>query len=152
MPGASYVTVVPLQEMIEPQIRGWRSGATMFVAFATLALTIAGVGLYSAIAYGVAQRRQEIGVRLALGAPRVTVIRLVIRGSLTVVIGGVAIGTIISLWAGRWIAPLLFDESSRDPVVYAIVAATLIAVGLVSSALPALAASRVDPNAALRAQ
>jgi ABC-type antimicrobial peptide transport system permease subunit len=150
MPGASYVTVAPLQDMLDPKIQSWRTGATMFVAFAALALLIAGVGLYSAIAYSVAQRRQEIGVRLALGAPRAHVVRLVVRGSLQLVTVGVVVGTAVSLLAGRWIASLLFEESPNDPAVYLAVTTMLLGVAIVSSAVPAIAASRVDPNEVLR--
>jgi putative ABC transport system permease protein len=151
MPGAAYVTAVPLRTIVDPQMQSWRMGATMFAAFAALALALAGIGLYSVIAYGVAQRRQEIGVRIALGASRPHVVRLVVRGGLRLVVLGVLLGASISLAAARWVAPLLFQESPRDPLVYGAVAAVLVTVSLVATALPALAASRVDPNLALRA-
>ena len=151
MPGAAYVTAEPLRSMVDPKMRSWRMGATMFVAFAALALALAGIGLYSVIAYGVAQRRQEIGVRIALGASRRHVVRLVVRGGLRLVIAGVALGIVVALWAARWIAPLLFQESATDPLVYGAVAAVLIGVALVATSMPAFAASRVDPNVALRA-
>jgi putative ABC transport system permease protein len=150
MPGASYVTTSPLQRMVDPEMQSWRLGATMFVAFAALALVIAGVGLYSVIAYGVAQRRHEIGVRIALGASRARVVRLVVGNGLRVVVAGVVTGTLLALWAGRWIASLLFNESPSDPLVFVVVACLLLAVALVASAMPAFAAARVDPNIALR--
>jgi len=150
MPGASYVKTAPLQRMVDPRMESWRLGATMFVAFAGLALAIAGVGLYSVAAYGVTQRRREIGVRLALGASRAGVVRLVVGGGLRVILVGTVAGTLIALWSGRWVASLLFGESPNDPVVYAVVLATLVMVALVASALPAITAARVDPNATLR--
>jgi putative ABC transport system permease protein len=150
MPGTSYVTTAPLQNMVDPEIQQWRAGATMFVAFAALALVMAGVGLYSVIAYGIAQRRKEIGVRLALGASRAHVVRHVMKGGLQLVLVGVALGGIVALWASRFVASLLFNESPTDPAVYAIVAAVLMCVALVACAVPALRASRVAPNVVLR--
>jgi ABC-type antimicrobial peptide transport system permease subunit len=150
MPGAAYVTTEPLRNIVDPMMRSWRTGATLFAAFAGLALALAGVGLYSVIAYGVAQRRQEIGVRLALGASRGHVVRLVVSGGLRLVIAGVALGMVLALWAAHWIAPLLFHESPTDPFVYGAVAAVLIGVALAATGVPAHAASRVDPNVALR--
>ena len=151
MPGAAYITAVPLESAVDPRLRSWRVGATMFVAFAALALVLAGVGLYSVIAYGVTQRRQEIGVRIALGASRAHVVRLVVSGGLRLVCAGVALGVIVALYASPWISLLLFKESPRDPLVYSIVAAVLVVVAIIASALPAAAAARVDPNVALRA-
>ena len=151
MPGSSYVTVEPFHELVEPTMRSWQFGATMFLAFGGLALGLAGIGLYSVIAYGVAQRRQEIGVRLALGASRGDVVRLVVRGGLRLVITGIALGAVIALASGRWIAELLFRESPSDPLVFVTVIFTLLAVAVTATLLPALAASRVDPSVTLRA-
>jgi putative ABC transport system permease protein len=151
MPGEGYLVATPLRDMVSPQLESWRLGATMFVAFGALALILAGIGLYSVIAYGVMQRRREIGVRLALGAPRRHVLALVMRGGLRLVIAGVVLGSAIALVGGRWMAALLFHEQASDPLVYGGVAATLVLVSLVATALPALAASRLDPNQTLRA-
>jgi putative ABC transport system permease protein len=152
MPGAAYVNVRPLRELVDPRMRGWQFGATMFLAFGGLALALAAVGLYSVIAYGVAQRQKELGVRIALGASRGSVVRLVVAGGVRVVLLGVGIGALIALWAGRWIGALLFDESPKDPVVYAAVATLLLVVAIVATAMPAFSAARVDPNVALRAE
>ena len=123
----------------------------MFVAFGALALAIAEVGLYSVMAYGVVQRRQEIGVRLALRAPRANVVRLIVSGGHRLVIVGAVVGSAIALWAGKSMESLLFQESPADPLVYGAVVAVLIVVGLLATALPAYAAARVDPNLTLRA-
>jgi len=152
MPGSAYVNVQPLRELVDPSMRGWQFGATMFLAFGALALTLAAVGLYSVIAYGVAQRQKELGVRIALGASRGSVVRLVVRGGVRMVVFGVAIGAVVALWASHWVEALLFDESPRDPLVYASVAGVLVIVAIIATALPALGASRVDPNTALRAE
>jgi predicted permease len=150
MPGNAYVTAVPLQTLIDPAAEGWRVGATMFVAFGCLALALAAIGLYSVLTYAVAQQRQEIGVRLALGARDEHVLQLVLGGTLRLVVGGVISGSVLALLSGRLLAPLLFNESATDPAVYLTVAATLLAVAAIASALPAWQAVRVDPNTALR--
>jgi predicted permease len=152
MPGEAYVNVRPLRELIDPRMRGWEFGATMFLAFGGLALALAAIGLYSVIAYGVAQRQKELGVRIALGASRGSVVRLVVGGGVRMVAIGVGIGALIALWSSRWLAALLFDESPKDPVVYAAVAGVLVIVAIVATALPAVGAARVDPNVALRAE
>ena len=82
MPGASYVTITPFAEIIGSQTRSWQLGATMFVAFGVLALVLAAIGLYSVIAYNVAQRTHELGVRRALGAQARDVVRLVVTDGL----------------------------------------------------------------------
>jgi ABC-type antimicrobial peptide transport system permease subunit len=92
-----------------------------------------------------------MGVRVALGAQSRDVVGLVVREGLRVVIPGVALGAIIALVAGRWVAPLLFDVSPKDPPVMVTVIVTLLAVALAASWTPALRAARVDPNVALRA-
>jgi ABC-type antimicrobial peptide transport system permease subunit len=151
IPGAAYVTTRPLSNVLERVTRSWRLGAALFTVFGGLALALAAIGLYSVIAYGVTQRTHEMGVRIALGAQAHAVVAMIIRDGLRVVAVGVVIGVGISLSAGHWIAPLLFHVSPRDPLVYALVAATLAAVALVAGWLPARRASRVDPATALRA-
>jgi len=102
------------------------------------------------IAYSVAQRTHELGVRMALGAQRGDVLKLVVFEGLRVAIVGIVIGGAIALAAGRWLGPLLFDESPRDPAVYSVVALTLLTVSLAASLLPARRASLVEPTRALR--
>jgi ABC-type antimicrobial peptide transport system permease subunit len=150
MPGASYVTISPFTDIVGSVTRSWELGATMFVAFGVLALLLAAIGLYSVIAYNVAQRTHELGVRVALGARTPDVIRLVVVDGLKVALAGVVIGVVVALWAGRWVKPLLFGVSASDPSVFALVATTLLVVAVAASWIPALRASRVDPNVALR--
>jgi ABC-type antimicrobial peptide transport system permease subunit len=151
MPGASYVTITPLADIVGSQRQSWKLGATMFVAFGVLALVLAAIGLYSVIAYDVAQRTHELGVRVALGAQVTDVVRMVVGQGLALGGVGVGLGAIAALWAGHWVAPLLFKESPTDPVVFGIVVSLLIAVAAVGSWIPALRAARVDPQVALRA-
>jgi putative ABC transport system permease protein len=150
MPGDGYVTATPLQDVIDPYQRAWRTGATMFVAFGGLALALAAIGLYSVIAYNVGQRMHELSVRVALGAQARDVVGLVVGQGIGLATVGITIGGVLGLWAGRWIAPLLFEQSPRDPVVFGAVAAVLLGVAIVASAIPAMRAARVDPNEALR--
>ena len=118
MPGDAYVTVTPMRDIIDPKMQSWRLGATMFLMFGGLALVLAAIGLYSVIAYDVAQRTHELGVRIALGARMKDLVRLVVGGSIRFALLGMALGAAIALVAGHWIAPLLFAESPRDPVVF----------------------------------
>jgi hypothetical protein len=93
--------------------RSWKLGATMFTVFGALALVLAAIGLYSVIAYNVTQRTHEMGVRVALGAQARDVIRLIVREGLTIVLPGIVLGGAIALFAGKWVAPLLFEVSAE---------------------------------------
>jgi ABC-type antimicrobial peptide transport system permease subunit len=123
----------------------------VFTAFGALALILAAVGLYSVVAYNVMQRKHELGVRLALGAGRPRVVRLVLLEGVGVAAVGVVIGSGVALIAGRWLGPLLFDQGPRDPRVFAVVITTLLAVAAVASLVPAARAARLDPKSALHA-
>ena len=151
MPGIAYVNAMPLEDMVSPRQRSWHFGATMFAAFGALALVLAAIGLYSMIAYSVAQRTHELGVRIALGAGARDVVRMVVGQGVAFAVAGVAIGTLISVWAARWVEPLLFQQPARDPLIYAAVAAVLLIVAVVATVRPAWRASRVNPTVALRA-
>jgi predicted permease len=151
MPGASYVTITPLEEIVGGQRRSWKLGASLFVAFGGLALALAAIGLYSVIAYDVTQRTREIGVRIALGARTVNVATLFVTDGLRMTMLGIVVGGTAALWARHWVEPLLFNVSPSDPATFALVSATLIVVAVVASWIPARRAARVDPNVALRA-
>ena len=151
MPGTSYVTATPFADIIGAQTRSWRIGATLFSVFGLIALVLAGLGLYSVIAYDVAQRTHELGVRVALGARATDVVRLVVGEGLRVGVAGVAFGGLVAFWAARWIKPLLFDGAARDPVVFGAVVVALLSVTVVASLLPTARAMRADPSVALRA-
>jgi predicted permease len=152
MPGDSYLTVTPMSEIIAPNVRSWELGATMFLAFGGLALVLAAIGLYSVIAYDVAQRTHELGVRIALGAGVSDVVRAVVGDGLRFILIGILLGSGLALWAGRLIEPLLYAVSPRDPVVFGVVAGVLLLAAGLASLLPALRASRVDPTVALRTE
>jgi putative ABC transport system permease protein len=152
MPGASYVTVRPLGALVDDTRRSWRLGATMFTAFGALALVVAAVGMYGAIGYNVALRMHEIGVRIALGAKRGNILRLIVRQGVRFAIAGVALGSVIGVAASPWLQPLLFEQSATDPVTYGAVGLALIIVAVAASVIPALRASRTEPSAALRSE
>jgi hypothetical protein len=150
MPGQSYVTVQAAREMVDAKRRSWLVGATMFVAFGMLALLVAAVGVYGVMAYDVTHRMHELGVRAALGAQTTDLVRLVVGQGTRFALAGVALGVGLALLAGRWIEPLLFQQSARDPAMYAVVASVLLAVAVLASAVPATRAARADPTIALR--
>ena len=152
MPGTSYVIVQPLSEIVADAQRSWRLGATMFVAFGFLALVVASIGLYGVINYNVTQRRHELGVRVALGARRSDVVRMVTRQGVQVALIGAAGGVALAVVSARWLQPLLFQQSATDPWIYAGASAAMTVVALVASVIPAIRASRADPITALEAE
>jgi predicted permease len=152
MPGAAYVTITPLREILGEQTRSWQLGATMFLAFGGLALALAAIGLYSVLAYTVSQRTQELGVRAALGAQQRDLIRLVVNEGLTLGGAGIVIGVVIALAGGQWLGPLLFQESPHDPLVFGFVTVVLLGVTVAASVVPSRRAARVDPMVALRSE
>ena len=152
LPGAAFASARPLQGMVDENIRPWRLGATMFAVFGLLALVLAAVGLYGVIAFDVTQRTHEMGVRVALGAQRRDVLRLVVLEGVRLAAVGIAVGGLLAVAGGRYLSALLFQVSPRDPAVLAAGGLTLLAVAVAASLLPALRAVRVDPNTALRTE
>jgi putative ABC transport system permease protein len=152
MPGASYLVAFPLRRAVDQQLSAWRLGAAMFLAFGALAVLVAAVGLYGVIAYDVAQRTRDLGVRVALGARGRDVVGLVLREGVRFAALGTAIGLAVALTAGRLLAPLLFRVSPSDPAALAGAAGVVLAVAVLASLLPAWRAARVDPAVVLRAE
>ncbi|CAN5625175.1 ABC transporter permease [soil metagenome] len=150
-PAVAYLAINPLHEQLDPEMRPWRLGATMFLIFGTLALLIAAIGLYSVISYGVAQRRTEIGVRMALGAQSRGIVVMIVRQGVLLVIAGVVVGAAISLAAAPRLEPLLFETAGRDAVLIVAVGVLLAGVVVLASLIPAARAGRTDPLDALRA-
>jgi putative ABC transport system permease protein len=153
-PGLPYASVGLLRDMtdVRQQLRPWRLGAAFFGAFGALALVLAAVGLYGVISYTVTQRTHEMGVRVALGAQARDVAALVIRQGVGVTAVGAVIGVAAAVAGGQFVQSLLYEVSARDPLVFATVAATLLAVAAVATLVPAWRATRVDPVVALRAE
>jgi putative ABC transport system permease protein len=146
-----WVDIQPVARRLDPQLRPWRLGASMFTAFGMLALCLAAVGLYGLLSYGVAQRTHEIGIRKALGAADGRVIRMVLGDALAMTIVGLLVGIGLALVAGKAIASQLYQVSPRDPLVFVVCAVVLVFVAIVACAAPMRRALGVDPIVALRA-
>ena len=139
-----------MRELLGASVAGPRFNATLLAAFAAAALLLAAVGVYGVLSYAVAQRTGEIGVRMALGARRWQLLRVVVGEGVALALLGVLLGVVASLGTGRLLSSLLHGVSAGDPVILASAAATLTLVALAAAALPAWRASRVDPVVPLR--
>jgi putative ABC transport system permease protein len=146
------VRVRPMTAIVDASSGDTRMSSLLTTVFAFVAALLAGVGIYSLIAYSVAQRTREIGIRLALGANRTSVVRLVVNEGLTLAAIGLVVGGGAALLLTRTLETLLFEVSPTDPAVLAVTAIGLLAVAAVASLVPALRAIRVDPANALRAE
>jgi putative ABC transport system permease protein len=141
--------VTTLDDALGESVAQERFSMLMLGIFAVLALTLAAVGIYGLIAYSVAQRAQEIGVRVALGARRADVLGLVVGQAMRLTLLGILLGALAALGSGRLIASLLFEVEPGDPSVLAGAALLVIAVALLAAGLPALRAAQTEPRAAL---
>jgi putative ABC transport system permease protein len=151
LPGMGYARVRPLATVLDPVLRQWRLGATMFTIFGVLALVLAAVGLYGVIAYDVAQRMREMGVRVALGAQAADIRRLVLWQGIRVTAAGVALGLGLAFVTVRYVEHLLFATPARDPLAFAGATGAILLVAVLATLIPARRATRVDPVVALRA-
>jgi ABC-type antimicrobial peptide transport system permease subunit len=123
---------------------------TLMTVFAGLALTLAAVGIYGVISYSVSQRTHEVGVRMALGATRGTVLQMIVRQGLRLTLIGTAIGLLAALGLTRILKSMLFGVKPTDPLAFVAVSILLAAVALLASYIPACRATKVDPMVALR--
>jgi predicted permease len=144
------VRIMTMNEQIESSIVPQRLIAMLSAGFGALGALLAAIGLYGLLAYTVAGRRHEIGVRMALGAAGTDVIRIVLRDALWMVCAGLAIGAPLAFWGKRVAASLIPDLPVASPLPIVVAAAIMIAVGLIAAYLPARRAMRVDPMVALR--
>jgi predicted permease len=147
-----YVRADTIRARIDPQMRPWKLGATVFAVSGLLALVVAAIGMYSVLSYLIAGRRHEIGVRLALGARTSDILRLVFGNSVAMAVAGVVIGEAIAVSLGGFVAPLLFATSPRDPIVFVGVGVVLVTVALLATLGPARLARRVSAMEALRVE
>jgi predicted permease len=141
-----------LQELVDKVVSPRRFLVLLLTAFAGFALLLASLGIYALISYSVAQRTNEIGIRMALGASRWLVQRDVLARTLQLAFAGVAIGSLGSFVLGKWIQSLLFDTTATNPLVYCGVSMFLCAVALGAAFVPARRASRIEPLRALRSE
>jgi len=144
--------VATVEADIATSIAGERFNTTVLTIFAALAFVLAAVGIYGVVAYGVTQRRHEMGVRIALGAQRRDVLRLVIARALRPVWFGVVLGLGAAMAATRVARGLLYGTSPTDPATYAAVAVLLLSVAALAAYAPGRRAATADPVAALRAE
>jgi ABC-type antimicrobial peptide transport system permease subunit len=143
-------TFRPLQDRVDASLTQERLVALVTGFFGSLALLLAGLGLYGVTSYAVTRRRGEISIRMALGAEPTSVVRLVLVRVFALVALGVIIGTVVSWWSSQYIANLLYDLQPRDVVTLVSAAVTLTVVGALAGWLPAYRASRIDPAQVLR--
>lgn len=147
-----FARVQPFSALMEPELRPWRLGASVFGAFGVLALLVASLGLYSVFAFDVTGRRRELGVRTALGASGRSLFALVVRDAAVLMIGGIALGLLLVLLARPFVDPLLYETSALDPRVAGPAAAIFLGVALVAAALPGGRAARSSPVEILRTE
>ena len=141
-----------LDDLVSEGLGERRLAMSLFSAFSVLSLVLAALGLYAVISYTVIQRRQEIGIRMALGARAEHVVRSVLGQGLSLIAAGAVIGALAALWLGRFLAGLVFGVGTTDPATFASVALLLVTTALLASAVPALRAARLDPASVLRSE
>jgi ABC-type antimicrobial peptide transport system permease subunit len=145
-------SVRTMQQQVDLQFDQERSVASLAGLFGIVALLLAAVGLYGVTAYTVAQRTNEIGIRMALGADRVNVVNLVLRGAFTRVLAGLALGLPLAIGAGRLIAAQLYGVSFWDPLALGIAAGSLAICAFFAAVIPAGRAASISPMRALRTE
>jgi putative ABC transport system permease protein len=139
-----------MNEIIDANVGNTRLTMVLLIGFAALALLMAAIGVFGVTAYSVAKRTHELGIRMALGADRRSVLGLVVRQEMSACVIGVLLGTFGALFLSSLLESLLFGVESRDAMTFSIAAIVLFTVTLVSCVIPALRATRVDPVTALR--
>jgi predicted permease len=163
-PNVTVFDAAPLKEFIGASLYPQKVAASLMTVLGSIALLLAAVGLYSVMAYSVAQRRQEIGVRMALGAHPAHVLRMVVRQGLVLTMAGLVAGSALAIALGRAVASVSFTNSgmganakllgngANDPLIYVAAAVFLCVVAALASYLPARRAASVDPMQALRTE
>lgn len=151
-PGLAVANVRTMNEVFDESLARPRFLATLLLAFAAIALVLAAVGIYGVLSYSVVLRTTEIGVRLALGAGRLAILRLIVGQGMLLSGIGLVVGFLASMAVLRAIRSLLYGVAPTDPVTHLAVAALTAGLALLSCAVPALRAMRIDPTLALRQQ
>jgi putative ABC transport system permease protein len=149
-PDLPFANVRTMDQIVRERLAGDRFSAILFGSFAGMALLLAALGIYGVMSFVVAQRRQELGVRFALGATRAHVIGLVLKDGLATALVGTALGFVGAFWLGRTMQGMFEGVPGLDTMRFALLAATLIGTAALACYLPARRASRVDPLTALR--
>jgi ABC-type antimicrobial peptide transport system permease subunit len=144
--------VEPVEDLLASSLSPRRFTLILMVLFGLIALVLAAVGIYGVMAYTVAQRTQEIGIRMALGARPLVVLGMVLKDGMALVGVGLVVGVIGALALGRVVASLLYGTSTTDAPTFAVIAAALALVALAALVIPARRATRIDPISALRSE
>jgi len=148
----AFSSVATIDQLVEKSLNQRRFNLLLLASFAVLALILAGVGLYGLVSFMTAQRTTEIGIRVAFGADRRNVVRLIVGQGMALTLAGVAIGLLASLALTRLIDSLLFGISATDPLTFLVITLVVSAVPLLACYIPARRATKVDPILALRCQ
>ena len=151
-PNATIARVRTIDDLVGNALAPNRFALILIAIFAGVAVVLAAVGLYGVISYTVSQRTREIGVRIAFGAERSSIIKLVLGQGLLLTVIGVGVGILGAVGITRVISSMLVNVHPVDPVTFTVVSALLIGVGLLGSYVPARRALKVDPTVALRAE
>jgi predicted permease len=146
------LNVRPYLDIFDRGVRPWRVGLALLGMFAALAVIVAAVGLYAAFAQAVAQRRRELAIRVAVGAARAAIARMILRDAAAIAVVGAAAGIGLTIAGGRAVVSLLYGTSPADPIVLGAIALAALAIAVAATAIPARAAARTDPNELLRAE
>ena len=149
-PGVPAYGAITMTRAARNAINVQENAAAVAAVLGVIALLLASIGLYGVVAYTVDRRKREVGIRMALGASRAAVLAMVLRRAARTAFIGVGIGLVLAAIIGRLLASFLFQVTPLDPLAFAIVALTLVAVVLVASYIPARRAARVDPLVTLR--
>ena len=151
-PNVAAADVRTMEDVLDASVAQRRLTMMLLAIFAALALVLAAVGIYGVIGYSVSQRTQEIGIRMALGAPRAAVMRMVVGQAMTLAAAGLVAGGVGAWLLTRLMQKLLYGVTPSDPVTFAAVSAILALVAAVAASIPGLRATRVDPVIALRSE
>jgi ABC-type antimicrobial peptide transport system permease subunit len=149
-PAVPVFSAMPLEEYIAASLFPQKIAASLLGALGSVALLLAAIGLYGVMAYSVAQRTNEIGIRVALGAQPLDVLRMIIRESMALALPGLVAGSLLAIAMARVVSASLVEVSPRDPAIYAAAAVFIILITLGAAAGPARRAAKVDPMVALR--
>jgi len=151
-PTLAVAQVQTVREIKAAAVAQPRFTVVLMGAFSAIAIVLAMIGIYGVISYGVTQRFQEIGIRMALGAQREQVIGLMLRKGITMVVVGLVVGLGIAVGMTRYLESLLYDVSATDPLTFAVVGVSFAAVAWLATWIPSRRAARVDPIRALKTE
>jgi len=149
-PAVPVFNAMPLEEYIAASLFAQKIAASLLGTLGSVALLLAAIGLYGVMAYSVAERTNEIGIRVALGARPLDVLRMIVRESMTLALPGLVVGSLLAMAMARVISASLVEVSPRDPAIYAAAGVFTILITLCAAAVPARRAAKVDPMVALR--